>query len=114
MSLPTQECRGIHGKVRVVQGDELDELAQEPAGLLGPKSFPTHRSHSRGPPSAAAMLIPGERGGDGVAPQLSAPLPWRHLRSPRSASPFPPPSVSPAGLLSQRRSLQTEEEAGLP
>ena len=35
MSLPTQECRGIHGKVRVVQGDELDELAQEPAGLLG-------------------------------------------------------------------------------
>lgn len=28
------------------------------------------------PPSAAAMLIPGERGGDGLAPRLSAPLPW--------------------------------------
>lgn len=28
------------------------------------------------PPSAAAMLIPGERGGDGIAPRLSAPLPW--------------------------------------
>lgn len=27
------------------------------------------------PPSAAAMLTPGERGGDGIAPRLSAPLP---------------------------------------
>ena len=35
MSLPTQECRGIHGKVIVVQCDELDELAQGPGGLLG-------------------------------------------------------------------------------